>query len=104
MNWLAGAGLGAFGLYLQEYIPAMLHPAQLVLTARVPDWEKPAREILTVRKNQDNKLQLCRVQPERKNTLILFLPCLIKPIEENSAHEMESFFLNLIGSMKDYSC
>lgn len=54
MSWLAGAGLGAFGLYLQEYIPAVLHPAQLVLTAHVLDWEKPAREILTVRKIQDS--------------------------------------------------
>lgn len=82
MSWLPGAGLGAFGLYLQEYIPAGLHPAQLVLTARGPDWEKPAREILTVRKSQD-KLWLCRVQPERKNRIILFLPCLIKSIKES---------------------
>lgn len=53
----------------------MLHPAQSVLTARVPDWEKPAREILAVRKIQ-HKLWLCRVQLEKKK--ILFLPCLIK--------------------------
>lgn len=89
MSWLAGAGLGAFGLYLQEYIPAVLHPAQLGLTAHGPDWEKPAREILTVRKIQDNKLWLCRVQPERKNILILFLPCLIKQLKGHSVHEVE---------------
>jgi len=33
----------------------MLHPTLLVLTAHVPDWEKPVREILTVRKIQDNR-------------------------------------------------
>lgn len=64
----------------------MLHPAQLVLTARVPDWEKPVREILTVRKIQYNKLWLCRVQLEKKK--ILFLLCLIKP-NKDSVQEME---------------
>lgn len=64
----------------------MLHPAQLVLTARVPDWEKPVREILTVRKIQDNKLWLRRVQLEKKK--ILFLLCLIKP-NKDSVQEME---------------
>lgn len=64
----------------------MLHPAQLVLTAHVPDWEKPVREILTVRKIQDNKLWLRRVQLEKKK--ILFLLCLIKP-NKDSVQEME---------------
>lgn len=33
----------------------MLHPTRLALTAHVPDWEKPVREILTVRKIEDNR-------------------------------------------------